>query len=187
MNSSLKHLISVTNKVLPRSVQEINHVLSRPYWEGVNVGEAFERIFSGFANEAGYDNDFDGKRGSVVDIRFHNPSYLVQVKTTHPLTKKPKGSFQFCRSSGKYLDEAVLDVRGKFFRVFNRSSAKEFYLLHHDFKARKTIIYHLASKKERVKFHGEFLSGNNGYLSKDYLVIPKSDLVKVWEKEWGSK
>jgi hypothetical protein len=184
MNSSLKHLINVTNKVVPRSVKEINEVLSRPYWGGINVGEAFERIFSGFANEDGFDNDFDGKRGSVVDVRFHNPSYLVQIKTTHPLTKSPKSSFQFCRNTGKHLDEAVGEVRNKFYQVFNRSTSKEFYLLHQDFKNNKSIIYHLATKTDRVKFHGTFLNGDNGYLSKDYLVVPKSDLVKVYDKQW---
>jgi hypothetical protein len=182
--NSLKHLINVTNKVVPRSVKEINNVLARPYWNGINVGEAFERIFSGFANEEGYDNDFDGKRGSVVDVRFHNPSYLVQIKTTHPLTKNPNYSFQFCRNTGKCLDEAVSEVRTKFYKIFNRSSAKEFFLLHHDFKNKKTIIYHLATKGDRVKFHSKFLNGDNGCLSKDYLVVPKSDLKKVYEKQW---
>jgi hypothetical protein len=35
-----------------------------------------------------------------------------------------------------------------------------------------------------VKFHGKFLNGDNGCLSKDYLVVPKSDLKKVYEKQW---
>lgn len=184
MNSSLKHLTKVVDKVLPKAVKEIEDVLSRPYWAGINVGEAFERLLSGYANEAGFDNDFEGKNANVVDIRFHSPSYLVQVKTTHPLTKKPNSSFQFCRTTGSNVDEAISDVRTKFFRVFNRSTAKEFYLLHHDFKARKTIVYHLATKSDRVKFHGKFLNGDNGCLSKDYLLVPKSDLLKVYEKVW---
>jgi hypothetical protein len=184
MNSTLKHLVESIQVALPPSVAEINHVISRPYWETINVGEAFERIFSGFANDRGIGNDCEGKRGCVVDLYFHNPAFLLQVKTTHPLTKKPKASFQFCRTPAKFLDEAIQDVRTKFFKAFNQYGAQEFYLLHHDFKNNRSIVYHLASKTDRVKFHGRFLNGTHGSMSKDYLMVPKSDLTLVWDKVW---
>lgn len=183
-DKSLEYLVSMVEAVLPKTVEEINSVANRPYWGTVNVGEAFERIFSGFANEMGFENDCVGKAGSVVDIEVLSHSMLIQSKTTHPKTKNPKSSFQFCRTSAKTPDAAVSNVRTKFFEAFAGALVKNFYLLHHDFKAQKTTIYLLASKTDRVKFHGKFLNGQHGSMSKDYLMVPKSDLMKVWEKFW---
>ncbi len=182
-STTLRNLIKAVEKVLPKAVKEVNSVINRPYWGTVNIGEAFERILSGYCNEDGFGNDCEGKKGGVVDLYFHIPA-MVQVKTTHPKTKEPKSSFQFCRTPSTNFEDAVQDVRGKFFQAFKQYQAREFFLLHHDFKNRQTTIYLLATKDSRVKFHGDFLSGERGCMSKDYIMVPKSDLMKVWEKVW---
>lgn len=182
-NTTQKNLIRAIEAVLPKAVKEVNSVINRPYWGTVNVGEAFERIFSGFCNDAGYGNDCEGKKGGVVDLYFHIPA-MVQVKTTHPKTKANTSSFQFCRTPAACFEDAVQDVRGKFFQAFKQYQAHDFYLLYHDFKNAKTTLYLLATKDSRVKFHGEFLSGERGCMSKDYIMVPKSDLQVVWEKQW---
>ena len=184
MNSTEKYLVKMIDAVLPKAVAEINSVISRPYWGTINVGEAFERIFSGFANDKGFPNDCEGKKGSVVDLYVHRNGSLVQIKTTHPLTKNHKYSFNFCRTSASHVDEAVQEVRTKFFRAFNQYASKSFYMIHHDFKNKKTELYLLATKDTRVKFAGKFLNGDHGCMGKDYLVIPKSDFKLVWEKSW---
>jgi hypothetical protein len=178
-------LINVIEKTVPKTVKEIESVLKRPYWSGINVGEAFESIFAGMSNKLEFECIHEGKKGGLVDIYYKLPA-ILQIKTTHPDTLKVKGYFQFCRCKSKDFDSAISETRQKFIEAFDQYKSKEFYLMYHNFKAQTTNLYLLASKaNNKVTFHKEFLSGNSGFMSKDYLNVSKSNLELVWSKNWS--
>ena len=180
-------ILQIVNTITPLVVKEIDKVLSRPYWKGINVGEAFESLYAGYSTEKEFENlplCQDKKNPTVVDIHYYCVPSNVQIKTC---TGQSKPYIKLCRCTKDAVkggvDACIDEAIAKWKKSFKDNKCNRFYMIYHDFITKTTTVYLLATVNEngRIVFHGNFLDGSRGSLSKDYLVIPRIGLEVVGE------